>query len=61
MEENQNNNQNQNQSEDKNKNAKRFKKNLDTLLKMKDEYPNVKFHAYHVQPDGSIKKHNESN
>ena len=37
------------------------KQNLSRLLKMKKEYPNVKFHAYHVQPDGSIKKHNESN
>jgi hypothetical protein len=35
------------------------KKNLQTLLKMKKEYPNVKFHAYHVQPDGSTKKLND--
>ena len=30
--------------------------NLKRLLKMKHEYPHVKFHAYHVQPDGSTKK-----
>ena len=33
--------------------------NLNRLLKMKHEYPHVKFHAYHVQPDGSVKKHND--
>lgn len=33
--------------------------NLDRLLKMKHEYPNVKFHAYHVQPDGSVKNHKD--
>ena len=30
--------------------------NLKRLQKMKHEYPHVKFHAYHVQPDGSTKK-----
>lgn len=30
--------------------------NLKRLLKMKHEYPHVKFHAHHVQPDGSTKK-----
>lgn len=30
--------------------------NLKRLMKMKHEYPHVKFHAYHVQPDGSTKK-----
>lgn len=34
------------------------KQNLSRLLKMKKEYPNVKFHAYHVQPDGTTKKLN---
>lgn len=29
--------------------------NLKALLQMKKEYPNVKFVAYHAQPDGSIK------
>jgi hypothetical protein len=33
--------------------------NLNRLLKMKQEYPLVKFHAYHVQPNGSVKKHND--
>jgi hypothetical protein len=32
--------------------------NLDRLLKMKQEYPHVKFHAYHVQPNGTTKKYN---
>lgn len=35
------------------------KSNLNRLLKMKQEYPNVKFHAYHVQPDGSTKKYKD--
>jgi hypothetical protein len=35
------------------------KQNLSRLLKMKKEYPHVKFHAYHVQPDGSAKKLND--
>lgn len=35
------------------------KTNLNRLLKMKHEYPHVKFHAYHVQPNGSVKKHND--
>ena len=30
--------------------------NLKRLQKMKHEYPNVRFHAHHVQPDGSVKK-----
>jgi FMN phosphatase YigB (HAD superfamily) len=30
--------------------------NLKRLQKMKHEYPDVKFHAHHVQPDGSVKK-----
>lgn len=30
--------------------------NLKRLQKMKHEYPDVKFHAHHVQPDGSTKK-----
>jgi hypothetical protein len=30
--------------------------NLKALQKMKHEYPDVKFHAHHVQPDGSVKK-----
>jgi hypothetical protein len=30
--------------------------NLKRLQKMKHEYPNVKFHAHHVQPDGSTKE-----
>lgn len=30
--------------------------NLKRLLKMKQEYPHVKFHAYHVQPNGKTKK-----
>ena len=32
------------------------KKNLNRLLKMKKEYPDVNFHAFHVQPNGSVKK-----
>jgi hypothetical protein len=35
------------------------KSNLNRLLKMKREFPLVKFHAYHVQPNGSVKKHND--
>jgi len=35
------------------------KQNLSRLLKMKKEYPHVKFHAYHVQPDGTTKKLND--
>ena len=30
--------------------------NLKRLQKMKHEYPHVKFHAHHVQPDGTTKK-----
>lgn len=30
--------------------------NLKKLQKLKNEYPHVKFHAYHVQPDGTTKK-----
>jgi hypothetical protein len=30
--------------------------NLKRLQKMKSEYPDVNFHAHHVQPDGSVKK-----
>jgi hypothetical protein len=32
--------------------------NLTALLKMNREYPNIKFIAYHAQPDGSIKQYN---
>lgn len=35
------------------------KSNLNRLLKMKHEYPHVKFHAYHVQPDGKAKKYKD--
>jgi len=33
------------------------KDNLDHFLKLKDEFPNTTFHAHHVQPDGSVRKH----
>jgi hypothetical protein len=32
-------------------------KNLHEFLKLRHEYPHVKFHAHHVQPDGSTKKY----
>jgi len=35
------------------------KANLNKILKMKHEYPDVQFHAYHVQPDGTVKKHKD--
>jgi glutaredoxin-related protein len=35
------------------------KTNLKHFLKLKDEHPNVEFKAYHVKPDGSIKRHYE--
>ena len=31
-------------------------KNLHHFLKLKNEYPHMNFHAYHVQHDGSVKK-----
>lgn len=33
------------------------KENLQHFLELKKEFPHVKFKAYHVQPDGSIKHH----
>ena len=33
------------------------KTNLHHLLKMKEQHPNVSFHAWHVQHDGSVKKY----
>jgi len=33
------------------------KENLDAFLGLKREYPNTRFHAYHVSPDGTMKKH----
>lgn len=35
------------------------KTNLSAFLGLKKEHPNVKFKAYHVSPDGSMKKHVE--
>ena len=35
------------------------KENLSHFLALKKEHPNVDFKAYHVQPDGSIKRHKE--
>lgn len=35
------------------------KTNLNHFLRLKHEYPNTEFHAYHAQADGSIKRHNE--
>ena len=32
------------------------KTNLQHFLKLKDEYPNTKFHAWHAQPSGQLKK-----
>jgi hypothetical protein len=32
--------------------------NLQHFLKLKQEYPSTNFHAWHAQPDGSIKKFN---
>jgi hypothetical protein len=34
------------------------KTNLQALLNMKKEYPDVKFIAFHVKPDGTMKKYN---
>lgn len=34
------------------------KTNLQALLNMKREYPDVKFIAFHVEPDGTMKKYN---
>jgi len=34
------------------------KTNLKALLNMKREYPNVKFIAFHVKPDGSMSRYN---
>ena len=31
--------------------------NLDHFLSLQKEYPNTKFHAWHAQPDGRMKKH----
>ena len=33
------------------------KSNLNAFLGLKQEYPNVKFHAWHVGADGKIRKH----
>ena len=33
------------------------KENLDAFIGLKSEYPNTRFHAYHVSPDGTMKKH----
>jgi hypothetical protein len=33
------------------------KENLDAFLGLKHEYPKTRFHAYHVSPDGTMKKH----
>ena len=33
------------------------KPNLDHFLSLKAEYPHMKFNAYHVQPNGSVKRH----
>ena len=33
------------------------KENLDAFIGLKREYPRTKFHAYHVHPDGTMKKH----
>ena len=33
------------------------KENLDAFLGLKSEYPKTRFHAYHVSPDGTMKKH----
>jgi hypothetical protein len=35
------------------------KQNLKHFMNLKNEHPNVTLRAYHVQPDGSIKKHEE--
>ena len=35
------------------------KTNLHHFLKLKREYPSTEFHAYHAQPDGSIRRYNE--
>ena len=35
------------------------KENLKHFMNLKNEHPNVTLRAYHVQPDGSIKKHHE--
>lgn len=37
------------------------KTNLKALLNMKREYPNVKFIAFHVKPDGSMSRYNGEN
>lgn len=34
--------------------------NLHHFLKLKHEYPGTNFHAWHAQPDGSIKRYEES-
>ena len=33
------------------------KENLDAFIGLKSEYPKTRFHAYHVSPDGTMKKH----
>jgi FMN phosphatase YigB (HAD superfamily) len=33
--------------------------NLKYFLKLKQEYPNTEFHAWHAQPNGSIRRYNE--
>jgi hypothetical protein len=35
------------------------KENLSHFLKLKHEYPHIQFNAYHVQPNGSVKKHKD--
>lgn len=34
--------------------------NLNAFLGMKKQHPDVQFHAYHVHPDGTMKKHTSS-
>ena len=36
------------------------KENLDHFMQLKHEHPDVKLKAYHVQPDGKIKKHEDN-
>ena len=35
------------------------KENLNAFLSLKKEYPHIKFHAYHVHPDGTMTKHTD--
>lgn len=34
--------------------------NLSHFLRLRKEYPNTKFHAWHAQPDGTLKRHEEA-